>query len=166
MTMFSITADDKTLYQSIGTGPLGEIHGETFEETRNITVTPNRGECEHRCKRCGRELAEYPGKKFSAEDAGPWTDECPDSEDFGPHEPEFIPLSWMDSAQVDIDEGQDSVTVTIVVDGSPLALAIHRVNDKDHENYGKLVVLAPYTEMQTELPLRTLQRGSFLVNFK
>jgi hypothetical protein len=158
MTLFAITANDNSLTDSA-------------EFLNNVTVTPYTGETEHRCKHCGAELTEYPGRQFTADDNGAWTEECRENLDentrhFLPHVPQYVPLSWCDSAEIDVDEGRDMITVSLMVNGSPIALSIHRADEEGHENHGKLVVLVPYAEMSTELPLRALQRGSFVVNFR
>lgn len=161
--MFSITADGK---------PFADDN--SHDGLSNVTVTLLVGEHEFQCRNCGNQLDRYTETErpwHSAESGGD-PDECrnadPDTFDeeasrFGPHVPMRVPLQWCESAEIDFDEGLDSVTVSLMIGGSPVALTVHRINDASHQNYGKLVALVPYAGMSTPLAIEELQRGALVI---
>lgn len=162
MALFSITADGQRLTRG---------DRDSGEDVCNVTVEPYT-ESEYYCRNCSASLDHYPGdpRPWQTIDKSGQLGECidadPDTFDeetstFGPHEPAFTPLSWVDTAEIDVDESSDMITMSLVIDGSPVTLSVSRVNNPAHEEYGKLVLLVPYSEMSTPLPIREIQRGSY-----
>jgi hypothetical protein len=61
-----------------------------------------------------------------------------------PHVPTVAPLGWLDTVKVETDTGDDSVTVTIMVDGHPVIMSVARVNRTDATTDAKLMVDVPH----------------------
>lgn len=85
------------------------------------------------CSACGERLDDG----GAALDSGQAFDrsKCPDNpldddgEEYGPHDPTPVPLSWVNSASIRADENRDTLTVTISV-GDPrgaFAMTVERV---------------------------------------
>lgn len=125
-----------------------------YEGLTSVTVKGDEDATEYFCRACNLALTEYPDK-FVAEDGGAWTDECSenppadDAEDqgtYGPHVPDVRSLSWFNGAEIEVSEDKDDVTVAIEANDVTYSLSIHRVNDPENENHGKLVLIMPYSE--------------------
>jgi hypothetical protein len=85
----------------------------------------------------------------------------------GPHVPARVPLSWVNSAAIDTDEKDDSVTVSISV-GDPrgaFCFTVRRIpDDADGELSGRLVLHVPYPgEPLPHRPLTEHHTGTYLV---
>lgn len=85
-------------------------------------------------------------------------------ETFGAHSPERAPLSWVNSAAISIDPGEDQVTVTISV-GDPrgaFAFTVRRVTPNEGEPY--LVMHTPYPgETMAHMPMEHVSDGTYRV---
>lgn len=139
----------------------------------------------HRCSACGADLIEtsdgfqtdagdtdcaahdpYDDPNHSpADDDGP-ADDGP-AVGTGPHSPEPIPLSWVNSAAIDTDEKDDSVTVSISV-GDPrgaFSFTVRRLPDgADCEIAGRLIMHVPYPGEPLPHERLTEQRpGTYLI---
>jgi hypothetical protein len=146
-------------------------------ETVSVDVDDNGERAQWRCKHCGADLNEYPaqdggGVTWQNEDGGAWAVDCPDAEEgkdggFGPHEPARVPLSWVNHAAVTLNEGEDSVTVSISV-GDPrgsFGFTIRRMPDTEDATYpGQLLLHTPYPgEPSPHMALKQLHDGTFLI---
>lgn len=108
----------------------------------------------YRCRACGEDLTEtvdgyesdYHGRQCSDYVPDDDSDDGPDWGE-GPHDAERVPLSWINSAAIDADETDDSVTVSISV-GDPrgaFSFQIRRIaDDADGDLAGRLVLHVPY----------------------
>lgn len=143
----------------------------------------------HRCSACGADLIET-SDGFETDDGDadcaahdpygdPYNDDPDDdtadddpaddgpADGTGPHSPERIPLSWVNSAVIDTDEKDDSVTVSISV-GDPrgaFCFTVRRIPDgADCEIAGRLVMHVPYPGEPLPHERLTEQRpGTYLI---
>lgn len=127
----------------------------------------------HRCTACYEPLTEedgvYKGGRQGAECTENISDE-PDADGdyyYLPHDPEPIPLSWVNSAGVHLNEGEDSVTVTISV-GDPrgaFAFTVRRIPaDADGELAGRLLMHTPYPgQSSPHMPVKELHPGTYVI---
>lgn len=125
-----------------------------------------------RCRACGDVLIETASgcESESGErlcpDYVPTDDDAPDVEG-GPHDPERLPLSWINSAAIDADELGDSVTVSISV-GDPrgaFTFQIRRIpDDVDGDLAGRLVLHMPHPgETSPHRELTQLHAGTCVI---
>lgn len=80
--------------------------------------------------------------------------------------PETEPLDWCNWAAVNVDAEKDAVTLLISTDdpNGAFAFTVHRVNDPEHENHGRLVLTMPYAEGSgLHEPLRQIAAGGYVV---
>lgn len=138
-----------------------------FVEDDSVTVSlefPWENGPERHCARCGDSLVEtsngYEDDSGSSVCAG-------DTGEALPHEAEQVPLSWVNSATIDADETEDSVTVSISV-GDPrgaFAFTLRRVPDNAGSDLaGRLVLHVPYPgESSPHQRLTALHPGAFVV---
>jgi len=85
----------------------------------------------------------------------------------GPHVPERVPLSWVNSAAIDTDDKDDSVTVSISV-GDPrgaFSFTVRRIpDDADSELAGRLLLHVPYPgHPLPHEPLTEHHPGTYLI---
>ena len=138
----------------------------------------------YRCARCGAALVEtcdgpetedgqthcpaYDTDDLDDPDDGP--DDNPDGNESAkdsPHDPERVPLAWVNSAAIDTDEKDDSVTVSISV-GDPrgaFSFTVRRVPDTaDGELAGRLIMHVPHPgEPLPHERLTELHPGTYLI---
>jgi hypothetical protein len=157
--------------------PLISIDSESQEVTDDVEYVTVEFDTDreetHRCRACSEPLTQD-GEVFSGgpEGAlclenlldGPVTD---DSVDYGPHDPEPIPLSWVNSAAIHLDEREDSVTVMISV-GDPrgaFAFTVRRIpSDTDAEHAGRLIMHMPHPgESSPHVTTKELHAGTLLI---
>lgn len=85
----------------------------------------------------------------------------------GPHVPRRVPLSWVNSAAIDTDDKDDSVTVSISI-GDPrgaFCFTVRRIpDDADSDLAGRLVLHVPYpAEPMPHEPLTEHHPGTYLI---
>lgn len=164
--MFSITADGKSFDDD-----------SSHDGLCNVTVTPLKGELEYRCRNCSEALERYidTERPWHSAERKSAADEChdadPDTFDdeasrFGPHVPVPVPLFWLDSAEIDIDTGADQVTLSLMINGSPVALTVHRVNQEGHENHDQLVLRVPHADDDAPIRLHEINRGAYTLELR
>lgn len=119
----------------------------------------------HACAACGHPIAQT---------TTGWIDDdgeqdCPASPDTPPtgHQAQPLPLSWCNSAAIQLEEEQDAVTVSISV-GDPrgaFTFTMTRVpEDADSELAGCLLLHMPYPKQPFEhAPLQEIRPGTYLV---
>lgn len=128
-------------------------------ETARVELNPDAPA--YLCRSCGEELIKTP---HGFEDmSGEATCEYAESG----HDPERIPLSWCNSADLHMDEMEDSITVSISV-GDPrgaFTLTIRRVpDDVSSELAGYLLMHVPYPgETTPHVELNPLHDGTHIV---
>lgn len=118
------------------------------------------------CRHCGDAIVEAEAAWL----AYPFSDEQSDQEceanDNGPHEPETGPGTWCNSAQIIVDDEEDSVSVSISV-GDPrggFSFAIRRLPDDAPNMAGRLILHVPYPgEGMPHETLTQLHPGTFLI---
>src|SRR3954447_13603108 len=133
-------------------GPVGLADEDPETVTLEFT-----GASEYRCRNCGEDLVET--VDGIASESG---DACPDEDD-GEHEPERVPLSWCNSAAIQVDESDDSVTVSISV-GDPRGAFTFTVRRVPDDATGKLVMHVPYPlQPSPHMTLNPLHEGTYLV---
>lgn len=163
----SITADDVGVpgRQELDVGVIGlesiHVSGPGEDRANGDEI----GGAEWYCRACGGPLNE---DRFLVEDS-PSPESCPATDD-GHHEPEPIPLSWLNSVNVFTDAEKDQVTVMISV-GDPrggFAMTVERV--WLHDEYGnvthnELRLSVPHdTDGMPHMPLKSLNdRGYYKV---
>lgn len=146
-------------------------------ESSTVEFGGENDETSHRCKACGLELIED-ADSFRAVDGPRWLDaaEChenvrdestDDDSDYGPHDPEAIPLRWVNSAGVSVDEEHDSITVWISV-GDPrggFTMEIRRIDpEADSDLAGKLIMHLPHeAASMLHMPLKELHAGTYVI---
>ncbi|MBB5801302.1 hypothetical protein F4560_001070 [Saccharothrix ecbatanensis] len=124
----------------------------------------------YRCSACREPLTEtVTGYVDSSGESECWSyvpsvDEGPD---VGPHVPERVPLAWVNSAAINVDETEDAVTVSISV-GDPrgaFCFQVRRVrDDAPGELAGRLVLHVPHPGDSTpHKPLTALHAGTCLI---
>jgi len=126
----------------------------------------------YRCRACGELLVETvdgyetESGESACTDFQPLTDiDLDDGE--GLHDPEWIPLSWCNSAAVHADESQDSITVSISV-GDPrgaFTFTIRRIPDgTGNDLAGRLIMHTPYPgQPLSHVELTPLHDGTHVV---
>lgn len=76
------------------------------------------------------------------------------------------PLDWCNWAAVNVDAEKDAVTLLISTDdpNGAFALTVHRVNNPEHENHGRLILTMPYAEQSgLHEPLRQIAAGGYVI---
>jgi hypothetical protein len=132
----------------------------------------------HRCAACGADLVETTdgfqtdgadGQRCPDYDPADHPERADDGPDYGdgPHAPQRVPLSWVNSAAIDTDHKDDSVTVSISV-GDPrgaFSFTVRRVpDDADSELAGRLLLHAPYPgHPLPHEPLTEHHPGTYLI---
>lgn len=128
----------------------------------------------YRCRACGEGLVESAGGYHTESDDRTCSEYVPDHEDAdgpdlgaGPHDPQRIPLSWANSAAIDTDEKDDSITVSISV-GDPrgaFCFTVRRIpEDAGSDLAGQLVLHVPHAgQTAPHQPLCALHPGTFLI---
>lgn len=138
-----------------------------FVEDDSVTVSlefPWEAGSVYHCVRCGEDLAET-ANGYETE-SGEAT--CsPDGDEPTAHVPERAALSWVNSATIDADETEDSVTVSISV-GDPrgaFCFTVRRVpDDAGSDLAGRLVLHVPHPgEASPHTKLTMLHPGAFVV---
>lgn len=155
--------------------PIVSIDGEQqeiFDDVERVLVEiPEQGETD-RCTACNEPLT----KDSDTYSGGPEGSLClenvldepdEDGNEYGPHTPEPIPLSWLNSAGIHLDASEDSVTVTISV-GDPrgaFAFTVRRIPaDADNDIAGRLIMHTPYPgEGSPHMPTKELHPGTLLI---
>jgi len=132
------------------------------DDEAHIAVTFSGGDATHRCADCGEELTET-AQGYESELTG---DTCPRSDDDA-HDPEPIPLSWVKSAAILVDEGEESVTLAIGI-GDPrgaFCFTVRRIpDDAGGDLAGRLVIHMPYPgETLPHQVITELRPGTFVV---
>lgn len=149
------------------------VEREDATEVENVLVefdTDN--EETHRCRACGEPLTQegdtFTGGREGVQCLENVLDE-PDAEgnDYGPHDPEPIALTWVNSAGIHLNEGDDSVTVTISVGDlrGAFAFTVRRIPaDADSELAGRLIMHMPYPgEGSPHMATKELHPGTLLI---
>ncbi|MFE9748244.1 hypothetical protein ACFYOT_25340 [Saccharothrix saharensis] len=124
----------------------------------------------HRCSACDEPLtATTAGYVDQSGDP-----ECrlydPDEEDgpdIGPHTVERVPLAWVNSAGISVNEAEDAVTVSISV-GDPrgaFCFQVRRIpDDAPGDLAGRLVLHVPYPDESTpHQRLTALHAGTYVI---
>ncbi|MFJ8965342.1 hypothetical protein ACIRG5_38750 [Lentzea sp. NPDC102401] len=138
-----------------------------FVEDDSVTVSlefPWENGPDRHCTRCGEDLVET-SNGYEDDSGSSVCDE--DSGEALPHEAGQVPLSWVNSATIDADEAEDSVTVSISV-GDPrgaFTFTLRRVpDDAVGDLGGRLVLHVPYPgEPCPHRQLTALHPGAFVV---
>lgn len=142
-----------------------------FVEDESVSVSlefPWDAAEEHRCTACGVLLTDtvdgYVDSSGDTTCAGSASEE---ESGIGPHVPERLPLSWINSAAILVDNDADSVTLSISV-GDPrgaFCFTVRRVPDDAPDPFaGRLVLHVPYPgEFMPHRPLTALHPGSCLI---
>lgn len=76
------------------------------------------------------------------------------------------PLAWANHANIFLDRGEDSVTVTISVSDprGSFGMTIRRVPDGDGDYSGQLIMHVPYEGMTSpHMPLKEIHPGTFVI---
>lgn len=165
---------------------------ELYEEDGYRIQYEQETDAEYRCAKCGDTLADY-GDHYESDTATcrentidePGTDETIE----GPHVPEAIPLTFFNSAAIDMDAEEDSVTVSISVgdprgafaftirrlpahafeaykdDASKCAVCYEDLSDKRHRGTGRLIMHVPYEGMGwAHRPLKRVSDGTYEID--
>jgi hypothetical protein len=130
-----------------------------IDDDAHVAVAFPGSDATHRCATCGEDLTETT-QGYESELTG---GTCPCADDDA-HDAEPVPLSWVNSAAILTDDGEDSVTVTISV-GDPrgaFCFTVRRIADGDL--VGRLVLHTPYPgECMPHRPLTQLHPGTFVI---
>lgn len=111
---------------------------------------------EFRCTHCQQELNEA-DTTVTAADEDP---ECHANDD-GPHEKEYMPLTWAKNILIDFDEENDTIDLAIAT-GEPRGGWQFRLR-RDPET-GVVYMHLPYADMQgPHEPIRELHPGTFAI---
>lgn len=90
-----------------------------------------------------------------------------DEDSHGPHVPDVSPSGWCNSASIDVDERDDSVTVSISVGDrrGAFSMTVRRIPaDAESDIAGCLILDVPYAGMPMgHMPLRVLDAGTFVI---
>jgi hypothetical protein len=133
-----------------------------IEDDAHVAVTFSGSDATHRCVACGEDLTDTT-QGYESELTG---GTCPCADDDA-HDPELVSLSWVNSAAILTDDGEDSVTVTISV-GDPrgaFCFTVRRIpSDAPGDLAGRLVLHTPYPGMgMLHRPLTQLRPGTFVI---
>lgn len=143
------------------------------EDAYTATIHPDT-EGTHRCKACG--LALDLDITFEAVD-NPYripADQCidtdlDDNDNHDEHDPEPIPLSWLNHAGVQLDPDNDRVTLHISVgdERGAFTFTVERIDNPGHENHGRLLMFQPKANDTGWPPqhetLTQINDGAFLI---
>lgn len=145
-----------------------DVMGAGWDGLESIEVRPSLIK-DYVCKECNRYLEDYGTGEYSADEGGAWDTTCPKNpidgtDDFGPHVAVPVALSWLSAARIEIEKGRDQANVMLTLDSeTTLTLSVHRVNDPEHENHGKLVLIMPYVGAPGQADMRQIANGGFVI---
>jgi hypothetical protein len=136
-----------------------------LDDDAHVTLDFGYDTTTHRCAACGEDLVET-GEGFASDESG-LACSAEDDDETGQHQPERMPLSWINSAGIVTSETDDSVTLLFSV-GDPrgaFAVTVRRIPDDAEPNLaGRLLVHLPHPgETMPHRPLTELHPGTFVV---
>lgn len=165
MSFTYITVDGELVGQTAVSSPTGEVTVDPspFYDAERVVVERETGTADDgtdaratvRCTACGWTFADDDSAAES---------ECPDvdaDDDEGPHVLEAIPLAWLNSARVVLDEDNDTVSVHISA-GDPngaFAMDIRRTPD------GTMILTVPHAgTIAPHMFMREIHTGAFEIS--